>query len=351
MLNLSDLSININSNAIEAIKAINKTNAYIALVVDKQMRLVGTITDGDIRRGLLNGKSLESNVKEFMNQNFNSIKEDDLSKVDIEKVFKKGILQMPILDKAGRVKELLQKEEILRRYKKNPISKVVIMAGGEGKRLLPYTYDCPKPMIAINGKPMLEIILENCISYGYKNFYISVNYLKDQIINYFGDGNRWGVKIEYLYEKKPLGTAGSLKLIPNYEKIINSILVINGDIITDLDFSLLAEFHQKHKADMTIAAKHNPYTIPYGVINTSGVELEKIVEKPTYNFLVSAGIYIIDSQMLQYIDEDVFCDMPDLVTTIKEKNYKVATFPIHEYWLDVGRPETLKKVSEEWPLN
>jgi len=350
MYNLSDLSVNIKSSAIDAIKAINKTNAYIALVVDENMRLIGTITDGDIRRGLLNGKTLDSNVKQFMNRNFHSLKEDDLSKVDIEKVFKRGILQMPILDEDGKVKELLQKEEILRRCK-SPIGNVVIMAGGEGKRLLPYTSDCPKPMIAINGKPMLEIILEKCMNYGFKSFYISVNYLKDQIINYFGDGNKWGVKIEYLYEDKPLGTAGSLKLIPSYEKIRNSILVINGDIITNLNLSLLAEFHQKHNADMTIAAKHNSYTVPYGVINTSGVELEKIEEKPTYNFLVSAGIYVINASMLKYINDEDFCDMPDLVTAIKKKNFKVTTFPIHEYWLDVGKPETLKKASKEWPLN
>ena len=285
-----------------------------------------------------------------MNENFLSIKEEDLSNVDIEKVFKKGILQMPILDDEGKVKELLQKEEILRRFK-SPISNVVIMAGGEGKRLLPYTSDCPKPMIAINGKPMLEIILEKCVKYGFKSFYISVNYLKDQIINYFGDGNKWGVKIAYLYEEKPLGTAGSLKLIPNYQKISNSILVLNGDVITNLNLSLLSEFHQKHDADMTIAAKHNSYTIPYGVINTSGVELESIVEKPTYNFLVSAGIYIINPSILEYIEENVFCDMPDLVSTIKKNNFKVVTFPIHEYWLDVGRPETLKKASKEWPIS
>ena len=350
MYDLSELFVNINSNAIDAIKSINKGNAYIALVVDHGMKLIGTITDGDIRRGLLNGETLDSSVKNFMNENFLSIKEEDLSNVDIEKVFKKGILQMPILDNEGKVKELLQKEEILRRFK-SPISHVVIMAGGEGKRLLPYTSDCPKPMIAINGKPMLEIILEKCVKYGFKSFYISVNYLKDQIINYFGDGNKWGVKIEYLYEEKPLGTAGSLKLIPNYQKICNSILVLNGDIITNLNLSLLSEFHQKHNADMTIAAKHNSYTVPYGVINTTGVELEEIVEKPTYNFLVSAGIYIINPSILKYIEENVFCDMPYLVSKIKEKNFKVVTFPMHEYWLDVGRPETLKKASQDWPIN
>ena len=172
-----------------------------------------------------------------------------------------------------------------------------------------------------------------------------------EIINYFGDGNKWGVQIEYLYEAKPLGTAGSLKLIPEYENLNNSILILNGDIITNLDLSLLSEFHEKHNADMTIAAKNDSYTIPYGVINTRGVELEKIIEKPTYNFLVSAGIYILKPFLLKYIKESNFCDMPDLISIIKQKGFKVVTFPIHEYWLDVGRPETLERVSKELPLN
>ncbi len=350
MYNLSDLYVSNNSKVIEAIKAINKTSAYIALVIDKEKRLIGTITDGDIRRGLLTGETLNSKVSKLMKKNFFSIREGDLSKINIDEIFKRGIMQIPILDREGKVKELLQKENFIKRFE-NTISAVVIMAGGKGKRLMPYTSDCPKPMLSINGKPMLEIILEKCINYGFNRFYISVNYLKDQIINYFGDGNKWGVQIEYLYEEKPLGTAGSLKLIPRYEKLKNSILNLNGDIITNLDLSLLSTFHEKHCADMTIAAKHDSYTIPYGVINTTGLELDKIIEKPTYNFLVSAGIYIIKPFILKYIKESNFCDMPDLISIAKQKGFKVFTFPIHEYWLDVGRPETLEKVSKELPLN
>ena len=263
--------------------------------------------------------------------------------------FKKGITQMPILDASGKVKELIQKEEMIKRFKSS-ISSVVIMAGGKGKRLLPHTSNCPKPMIAINGKPMLEIIIEKCINFGFDNFYISVNYLKDQIINYFDNGNKWGIKIKYLYEEQPLGTAGSLALIPKDENLHSSILVLNGDIITNLDLALLAEFHEKHDADMTIAAKISSYKIPYGVINTSGLELERIVEKPTYNFLVSAGIYIVKPFILKYIKKNTFFDMPDLVSVVKENNSKIVTFPIHEYWLDVGRPETLEQISKEWPL-
>ena len=350
MNKLSKLFVDKNSSGIEAIDAINKTKAYIALVVDEKNKLIGTVTDGDIRRGLLNGEKIDSNVQNFMHRNFQSIKESELSNINIEKIIEENIMPMPILDSEGRVKELLQKDELIRRLK-SPISTVVIMAGGKGKRLLPFTNDCPKPMLKINGKPMLEIILEKCIDYGFDNFYISVNYLKEKILNYFGDGQKWGVKIQYLCEEEPLGTAGSLKLIPKYKNIKDSILVLNGDIITDLNFNLLAEFHQKHFADITIAAKYNSYTIPFGVINTSGLELENIIEKPTYDFLVSAGIYLIKPFILDFIKDRKYNDMPDLVELVKNKGLKVITFPIHEYWLDVGKPETLGKASKDLRLN
>ena len=342
------ITIKDNAKAIEAIEVINKSEAFIALVIDNNEKLIGTITDGDIRRGLLRGEDIDTNVKKFMNKNFISINEEDLSNKNLEKYFKKGIKQIPLLDKKGRVKEILQKDQLFARCKE-PINDVVIMAGGKGMRLRPYTSNCPKPMIQINGKPMLEIILEKCIFFGFKNFYFSVNYLKDQIIDYFGDGTKWGVKIKYIFEELPLGTAGSLKLFP--KEIINPILVINGDIITNLDLRLFSKFHEKNNSDMTIAAKNESYTIPYGVIYTSDIELERIVEKPTQNFLVSAGIYIISKNIMDLISKDSFCDMPTLISIAKENNFKVTTFPIHEYWLDVGRPESLKLANEELPNN
>jgi len=347
MFKISDILLKDDSKAIEAIATINKTLEFIALVVDKDMKLIGTITDGDIRRGLLNGKRLESNVQEFMNKEFLSVNENELSKLKESEVFKKGITKIPILNNNHQVVDLLKKEDFNFKIKPS-FNTVVIMAGGKGKRLRPLTSNCPKPMVLINGKPMLEIIIDKCIRNGFKKFYISVNYLKDQIIDYFGDGSKWGIKINYLYEDHPLGTAGSLKLIP--ENISGSILVLNGDIITNLDLNLLTKFHQKHKASITIAAKTELYTIPYGVINTSGFELENIIEKPTYNFLVSAGIYILNSSILKFIKENKYCDMPDLISTVKENDFKIVTFPIHEYWMDVGRPESLEKIKSDWPF-
>lgn len=348
MKSLTSITIKDTSKAIEAIEVINNTPLYIALIIDKNNKLVGTITDGDIRRGLIKGETPESNVKKFMNKNFISIYEEDLSDSNLRNIFNKGIDIVPLLDSYGRIKKLLQKNDILLRSK-SKVNDVVIMAGGKGTRLRPYTEDCPKPMVEINGKPMLEIILEKCINSGFSNFYFSVNYLKDQIIDYFGDGKKWGIKISYIFEKFPLGTAGPLRLLPQDSK--SPVLVLNADIITNLNLELFIEFHEKNNSEMTIASKNETYTIPYGVIYTSDIELKKIIEKPTYNFLVSAGIYVVNKNIIDLIPKDSFCDMPELISFAKDKNLKVTTFPIHEFWLDVGRPETLKKANEEWTKN
>ena len=334
------------SKAIEAIKAINNNDAHFALVVDNKQKLIGTVTDGDIRRGLLKGNSLESNVGEFMNSKFRYISEDEVNKININEVFDNGIKQIPLLDKLGRVKKILKKEEIS--HRKSLINTAVIMAGGKGTRLRPHTSNCPKPMLLIQGRPMLEIILRKCINSGFSNFFFSVNYLKDQIIDYFDDGSKWGVKINYLLEDSPLGTAGSLKLIPKSFK--DPFLVLNGDIITELDLNALVNFHKKCSASITVAAKNEVNTIPYGVIYTSGLDLVKIVEKPVQNFLVSAGVYVINPEIIEFIKENEYFDMPNLINTAKENCFKVVTFPIYEYWQDVGIPETLKKVSKNLDL-
>ena len=336
--------VNEDSKAIEAIKAINKTEAYIALVVDKNQKLLGTITDGDIRRGLLKGYTTQSNIKKFMNIHFKAINEEQINEINIKDFFDEDIKYIPLMDKFGHVKDILKREEILG-HQKEIINTVVIMAGGKGTRLRPYTSNCPKPMLKIKGKPMLEIILNKCINSGFSNFYFSVNYLKEQIINYFEDGSKWGIKINYLIEETPLGTAGALKLMPQDFKA--PLLVLNGDVITDLDLNSLVDFHQENYSAVTVAAKYEQNKIPYGVIYTSGLDLLKIVEKPLQKFLVSAGVYVINPEIIKFINSDEYFDMPNLINLAKEKNLKVLTFPIYEYWQDVGRPETLRIVSKE----
>jgi len=223
---------------------------------------------------------------------------------------------------------------------------VVIMAGGKGTRLHPYTLDCPKPMLPIAGKPMLHILLDQCISYGFDHIYISVNYLKEQIIDYFGDGSRFGVKIEYLVEEIPLGTAGSLQLIPVVPNV--PFLVMNGDVLTQLDFRHLLQYHNEHKSDATICAREDQFQLPFGVVKHSDSNFIAIEEKPITKYLVNAGVYVLGPEILKLIQTNTYLDMPTLLTKAKETGYKVNVCPLHEYWIDVGRPESLKQAHLDW---
>ena len=223
------------------------------------------------------------------------------------------------------------------------------MAGGKGTRLRPHTEHCPKPMLPVGDKPMLEILLEQCITSGFHTFYFSVNYLKEQIVDYFDDGARWGVSIRYLMEDEPLGTAGSLQLLP--DSLTEPFLVLNGDVLTRLDPVQLLHFHAQNQAQATLCVREHELTVPFGVVQTKGVELAGFVEKPTYRNKVNAGIYVIDPQLLPLLPPHQFTDMPSLLLAAQLAGHRVAVCPIHEYWLDVGRPESLLKAHREWPAH
>ena len=202
---------------------------------------------------------------------------------------KNSINQIPILNKNGKIKDIVLIQEFSPKHEERKNS-VVIMAGGIGKRLRPYTENCPKPMLCVGDKPILESLLEKLIESGFKKFFISVNYLKEQIIDYFKDGSSWGVEINYLIEEKPLGTAGSLSLLPN--DIESPLIVMNGDILTKFEANKLIDFHNDNSAYASICVREHETTVPFGVIESKGIELRQIIEKPTYSDLVSAGIYI-----------------------------------------------------------
>ena len=212
------------------------------------------------------------------------------------------------------------------------------MAGGIGSRLRPYTENCPKPMLKIGTKPILELLLEQLIENGFTNFYISVNYLKEKIINYFEDGSRWNVNINYLLENKPLGTAGAISLLP--KEIEKPFIVMNGDILTKFNLNQLIDFHNKNNSFSTICAREYEVSIPFGVIETDGIELKRIVEKPIYKNYINAGLYAFDPEVLEFLNKNEAKDMPDLINEIKDLKKKVILCPIHEYWLDIGRKET-----------
>ena len=245
----------------QAILTINQSGIQIALVVDEEQRLIGTVTDGDNRRGLLRGDTLETPVVQVMHREFRFVREE-VEEQEVLSMMRQEVLnQIPMLDSQGRVVRLFLFEELLGHKKLS--NKVVIMAGGEGKRLLQHTKHCPKPMLRVKGKPMLEILLERCKAAGLVKFYFAVNYLKQQIIDHFGDGSRWEVEIRYLEENEPLGTAGALSLLPEIPK--DPLLVINGDVLSHVPFTALLRFHQEHEAVATMCVLEHETLIHMGL--------------------------------------------------------------------------------------
>ena len=334
------------TSVLQALRIIDSTGAQIALVVDSDNKLIGTMTDGDVRRGLLNGQSLDSPVKMLMNKNFRFFGKDADRRLVLEMMRREKIHQIPVLNENGTATELLLLEELL--SPPDCPNAVVIMAGGKGTRLRPFTENCPKPMLLVGEKPMLQILLEQCIESGFKKFYFSVNYLKDQIIDYFQDGSEWGVSIEYLVEDMPLGTAGSLSLLP--ERLDHPFVVMNGDVLTKLNLNQLLNFHHENNAIATLCVREHEVAIPFGVVQAQGSRLVAFEEKPTYRHLVNAGVYAIDYSAVSHLNKSTYVDMPYFLENIKQHGQNISVFPIHEYWLDIGRPETLKQAHQEWSL-
>jgi dTDP-glucose pyrophosphorylase len=343
-MNIKTLFVSTDATLQEAIKIIDHGAAQIALVVDEDEILLGTLTDGDIRRGLIKGYDLQSPVGKLMNREFCSLSEDVTENRAVQLMNEKDLHHIPVISSQGQVIKIYLMKELLKQDK-FPNS-VVIMAGGEGNRLRPLTEDCPKPMLNIGNKPMLEIILEQFIKAGFKKYYISVNYLKEKIINHFDDGSKWGVEIQYLEEKKPLGTAGGLRLIP--EEPTNPLLIINGDVLTRTNFKKMLLHHEQQQAKATVCVRSHETEIPYGVISTEGLKVIQFEEKPVLRHHINAGLYVIEPSLIKLLSKDQHCHMPELLTKVLTNNEKVVVFPVHEYWLDVGHPETLAKASGEW---
>lgn len=343
---LSSILIDRSASVIEAMKVIDRGAVQIALVVDGQGQLLGTLTDGDIRRGLLKGEQLDAPVERIMNAHFRYAHASEDETSVLQMMHRDLLRQLPVLDEDGRLVDLLLLREFL--APAAPLENaVVIMAGGVGVRLRPLTETCPKPMLRVDGKPILEILLERCIASGFSNFYLSVNYLKEQIVEYFKDGSRWNVVIKYLVEDQPLGTAGSLQLMPS--GLAEPFLVLNGDVLTRFNPRQLLRFHNEHGASATMSVREHVTTVPFGVVQADGIDLIGFEEKPSYRHLVNAGIYVIDPQLLSLLPPDQAIDMPTLLQNVQRVGHRVAVCPIHEYWIDVGRPETLRQAHREWP--
>ena len=340
---------NSNGTIREIIETIDNGGLKIAIILSVENKLLGVINDGDIRRGLLKGLTLDSPFFNIIRKDCIVIKEKK-SKRELLKIMKdNAISQIPVVSKENEFIGLEVSEEILPNTRFDKANFALLMAGGKGTRLSPITDNCPKPLLPINGKPILEIILEQCIDSGINNFYISVHYLAEKIINYFGDGSKWDVQINYIREDIPLGTAGALTLLP--KKLLEPIIVINGDVLTKINYADLINYHLYNQADITICAREHILSSPYGVIEVDGICFKSMVEKPSFTQLVNAGIYVINPLIIDSIKKNKYVDMPNFISSAKNKSNKIIVYPVHEYWLDVGKPETLNKALYDWGGN
>ena len=336
----------VDSSIKEAIEVLEKEELKVVLIMDQNSTLRGIVYDGDIRRALLKGFELSDTVDKAMRSNFLKVTEES-SIEEIAKIMRDNpIYHVPVLNRENKLIGLHVRDDGYLKKSFNLHNPVLLMAGGRGKRLMPLTKDCPKPLIKVNGKPLLEIILEQCIDAGLRKFYISVHYLSKKIIDYFGNGDKWGVDIQYLHEDKPLGTAGALSLLPR--DIDYPLLTINGDILTKINLKEFINFHQNNKAEITLSGSEFYYKSPYGVIEVDGINFKSITEKPSFKHFINAGIYLISPSILKKIKSNIYLDMPDLLNMSLLNKSKVLVYPIYEYWLDIGRVDNLNKANLEW---
>jgi dTDP-glucose pyrophosphorylase len=326
----------------DAFLVLNNERLGIALITDSGGILKGTVTDGDIRRGLLKGLTLESKLTEVLNSN-PILADKNFNMRDVFNIMSKyKISQVPIVDKDMKLLGLhLMEEKVFPSTRANT---VVIMAGGRGTRLLPFTEATPKPMLLVSGKPILENIIVQARNQGFKNFILAINYLGNIIEEYFGDGSFLDVNIKYVKETTPLGTAGALALLNPAPQ--DDLVVLNGDVISDINYADLLDFHLQNQAAGTMAVQPFEWINPYGIVQTEELEIIDFHEKPTMKFLINAGIYALSPMSLNLIKNSAPLQMPDLFIEIRKEGGKTIVYPVHEKWIDVGSKESLSEAMQ-----
>lgn len=325
----------------EIVSNLTQTGLLICLVVGPDHRLIGVVADGDVRRGLLAGHTLSSPVQSVMNRKFFSAPfetSDGALRVKCDEV---GINSLPLIDTDGRLRGLFKRDIPERRGKYR--NQIVLMAGGLGTRLGPITRETPKPMVLIAGKPMIQHLIESVRDEGFSDFAISVNHHAEQIERHFGDGQRFGVAIQYLREERPLGTAGSLSLLSPVPS--EAVVVINADVLSTSKVTSLVDHHRAHDTDMTVGVKLIETRSPYGVVVTNGHRITELVEKPVRSELVIAGVYVLHPRVLDLIEKGAHLDMTDLISKVAQSG-RASAYPIHEEWLDLGTPDNLSKAED-----
>lgn len=325
----------------EALAQIERCESKIVLVVDAEQKLLGTITDGDVRRGILRGLSLSDPAEKvmFRSPRFFRVgyQRDDV----LAFMRRNCLLQVPILDNQNRVVDLVSalvtwRQDIRPNW-------VVLMAGGRGQRLLPLTTNTPKPMLPVGGRPLLETIVHHFIKQSFHRFYISVNYLAEQVKDHFGDGSQLGVEIRYLEESHPMGTAGALSLLPEVPE--HPIIVTNGDILTEAKFHEIVDTHNRWGGAASMVVREHEFTVPYGVVMMEGNKVTGLIEKPAHKLSVNAGIYILSPEVLPR-DPSQHLDMTDLLSRLVEEGKNVNAITLNDFWLDIGRVEDFKRAND-----
>jgi dTDP-glucose pyrophosphorylase len=328
---------------IEVIALIDEFQTQIALVVDDGGQLLGTVTDGDVRRGILRGLPLDRPVENIMNTAPTTILDGTDHATALAQMQDQSLRRLPVIDAEGLIVDMLSAREVSEQAYRN--NWVVLMAGGMGKRLAPLTDDTPKPMLPISGKPVLEEIVTGLAKHGFRNFYIAVNYLAEQIEDHFGNGQKHAVNIEYLREDEALGTAGALSLLPSRPS--SPMIVMNGDLITKVDFAALLDFHAERGAKATLCVREHLHQIPYGIVTVDGDLVIGLEEKPIHRSLINAGIYVLEPSALDYLPAGKRFDMTDLFQVLAAAEETIAAFPIREYWLDIGQIDDLQQARND----
>ena len=335
----------------EAIANLNATALQVVLVADNDGLLLGTLTDGDVRRGLLLSDDLDRPVAHSIQKSPIVVGPGTDRQTAVSLLRARKLRHLPVVDDLGRIVGLHTLEE-LSQGKEEIADLMVVMAGGKGQRLRPYTDSCPKPMLPVDGRPILEHILERAIEQGFRRFVFAVHYLPDQIVKYFSEGKQWGVQIDYLHERHSLGTVGGLANLG--ELPTSRVVVTNGDILATVNYVDILHFHQANKASGTMAVRVHEWQHPYGVVHTNGLEIVGFEEKPQHRSYVNAGVYVLESDVLKILDGKR-CDMPELFERIGMAGGRTIVYPIHESWVDIGqeseylrvRGKTLKSDGEE----
>ena len=343
MYKIDEIKINQNASIKEALEVIDKGAIKVAVVLSDDGLLLGMLNDGDIRRALLKGMSLGDSIAGIINKHPVVANINDTKERILELANEKKLHQIPIISN-GKLIGIQDIREFL--APKNKPNKVILMVGGLGTRLRPLTNDVPKPMLDVGNKPILHTIVENFVKYGYTDIIMCVNYKSEIIKEYFGNGDKFGVKIEYVLESKRMGTAGALSLLQKRPK--DDFFVMNGDLLTNVNFEYLHEYHKDSNALASICIRKYEMQVPYGVVNVRANKVTSIEEKPTQSFFVSAGIYMFSPIVLDFIPKGVFYDMPTLFSELLKHDFPIHPFPIREYWLDIGRMDEYRRANDEY---